>query len=159
MTSGLKSAIIAKDKTSTNPHTIQEVLRCLKQMGHHGSVTIQTDSEGSLLELMRQVACQRDSPTFLRRTPKEDSQANGRVERAIRSMEESSRTQKLDLQSRIGCTFSVHHPVFHWLLRHAVCLLNWRQPSHDGRTAHERAHGRPFCSELFPFCVPVLYRY
>ena len=126
--SGTKCAFAAKDKNSNNPSTIREVLNCLRQMGHHGSVTLQTDSESSLHDLMKHVACQRDSPTFLRVTPKADSQANGRVERAIRSVEECARTQNLDVQRRAGDLLSVTDTAFLWLIRHSVNLLNWRQP-------------------------------
>ena len=56
------------------------------------------------------------------------------------------------------CSISAHDPIFAWAVRHAACLLNWRQPGYDGKTAYERMHGRPFRQELVAFGAPVMYR-
>ena len=151
-------ATLATNKQSNNRATIEQITLCLRRMGHRGSVEIQIDGEPSLVELMTSVAAQRDVPTLLRRSPAYDSQANGRVERCVRSIEEISRTLKLDLEQRIRKTISVKDEIFGWMLRHGVMVLDWRQVGYDGRTAHERALGRPYRGELFPFACLMMFK-
>ena len=110
------------------------------------------------MELLHNVAAQRDSPTMIRRSPPYDSRSNGRVERSVRSVEEISRVLKLDLESRAKGKLSVHTPLFSWLLRHGTMLLNMRKVGFDGRTPYERAHHRPYRGELFRFYSTVLFR-
>ena len=78
------------------------------------------------------MAAQRDTPTMIRRSPPYDSQANGRVERCVRSIEEIARVIEVDFEVRIRAKISVHLHIFQWLVRHGVMLLNWRQVGYDG---------------------------
>ena len=102
------------------------------------------------------MASHRRAPTILQQTPPHDSQSNGRVERAVRSIEEQTRVLKLDVENRIGGRISVHDAIFIWLLRHATMLLNFRQPSADGKTAYQRLRGRSYQGELMRFACHVL---
>ena len=62
MESGSKSAFSSPNRNGNDPHLIREVSKSIRQMGHHGSIAIQTDGVSSLRELMRHVACQRETP-------------------------------------------------------------------------------------------------
>ena len=123
-----KFAIVAANRLSDNRETVEQILTALRRMGHFGDLELHTDGEPSLIQLMQTVAARRSAQTFVRRSPPYDSQANGRVERCVRSIEESARALKLDLEGRIGMRISVHDNVFPWLLRHSTMILNWRQP-------------------------------
>ena len=156
--SGHYIVVPTENRLSNNPSTISQVLWSLRRLGHYGGLELQTDGEPALVELMENVAAQRDTPTVMRRSPVGDSQSNGRVERAVRSVEELARVLKLDLEQRMNSSMSVHDVSFRWLMRHVAMVLNWRQMGYDARTPHERRFGRPYCGELFSFCQPVLFR-
>ena len=151
--------IIAADRTAANDATVTEIVSNLRQLGHYGTLIIKTDGEPSLVELMTRVAAKREAGTILQRSPPYDSQANGLVERAVRSVEELTPVTKLDVERRLGVQISVQDPAFAWLLRHATHLLNWFQVGYDGRTPHHRLHGRPYKGELVPLFSAVLFRH
>ena len=151
-------AIPTLDRRANNVDTVNAIVQALRRMGHHGALELRTDGEPSLLELMRNVAEKRGGQTLLQRSPAYDSQSNGRVERAVRGVEELSRVLKIDFEARLNDTISVHDALFAWLIRHAVMCLNIRQVRNDGRTSFERQHGRPYRSEFQPFGARVLFK-
>ena len=68
-----------------------------------GRVVFRTDGELAILDHMGEVARLRgDLPTVLEHGAPGDSQSNGFVERAIRSVEDMIRTHKLALEEKIG---------------------------------------------------------
>ena len=58
--SSCKFTLVASDRTSTNERTVQAIIAGLKRLGHHGTLTIKTDGEPSLQELMSRVAAGRE---------------------------------------------------------------------------------------------------
>ena len=150
-----KVTIIAEDRRGNNMKTVDDALACLRRMGHFGRLELRTDGEPAIQDLMAEIAARRPGPTTLQRTPPYDSQSNGRIERSVRSIEELARVMKLDLERRVSHRLSVHTAAFAWLLRHVTMLLNFRQSGTDGRTCHERMHGRPYRGELMCFGSPV----
>ena len=138
--------------------TITVVKKGLLDLGIHGEVTLRADGEAALLDLLRAVAEQRRPRTLVERGPRDDGQANGRGERAVRSVEEITRTLKADLEIRTSTPIDPHSGTFEWLLRHGTDLLNKRQPGTDGLTAWHRLRGRPYGGELLQFGSSVLHR-
>ena len=53
----------------------------------------------------------------------------------MRSVEEMARVVKLDLEHRLGKRVQVTHPVFAWLVEHAVDLLNKFLVGMDGENS------------------------
>ena len=71
----------------------------ISKCGYHGREVLRSDQEPALQDLMGEVARLRgDLPTVLEASPVGDSQSNGFVERAVRSVEEMIR----DSQDRVG---------------------------------------------------------
>ena len=116
---GQRFGLQAVNRHANDAGLISQVAIHLKRIGHHGNLEVQIDGEPALVELTENVAAQRDAPTVVVRTSPGDSEGNGLVERAVRSLEEATRVLKLDLEERAGGRISVHDPVFAWLLRHA----------------------------------------
>ena len=55
-------------------------------MGHHGPVCLRSDGEPALRNLLSNVAATCKSVTILEHGPRDDPQANGRAEGAVRAM-------------------------------------------------------------------------
>ena len=127
-------------------------------MGHYGPVSLKSDQDSSLKELLKRVAEKRESRTILEEAKRSDSQSHGRAERAVRSIEEMTRVFKRDLEIRMGADLDIDSAMFDWLVRHAADLLNKRHVGKDGRTAYERMRGRPYRGELLAFGTPILHR-
>ena len=154
----LKTADIVRDRHGRLPSTIQAVDNGLKTMGHHGAVTLRSDGEPALQDLLRSVAARRRAVTLVEHGPRGDGQANGLVERAIRSVEEHTRAIKRDLEKRLEATLDPEHNIFSWILRHATDLLNKYAVGVDGKTAWQRLRGTPYRGEMLSFGARVLHR-
>ena len=133
--------------------------RDLRKMGYYGLVVIKTDQEPALLDLAREVAQRRgNSRTVLESAPRGDSQGNGHAERAVKSVEEVVRLQKLALEDRLGEKLPVSHKAFPWLIEYSVDLLNKMQVGKDGRTAFERLKSKRYRNAILPFGTHVMAR-
>ena len=91
-------------------------------------------------------------------SPVGESQSNGFIERAVRSVEEIVRTHKLALESRLGERIAIDHPAIAWLIEHSVDLLNQCQMGKDGRTSYERLKGKRYGGAFVGFGCPVMLR-
>ena len=80
-----------------------------------------------------------------------ESQSNGTVERAVRTITTQIRIMRLALQSRVGFNFSSLHPVTVWLVNHAADVINKIRVGQDGKTSYERVKGKPFRREIVEF--------
>ena len=99
---------------------IQQCARDLERLGHYGQVTLKSDQEPAIIDVLREVANLRGSRgTLLEDSLVADSQSNGFIELGIRSVEEVTRVTLSDLSSRAGGPISVHSPVFPWIVEHA----------------------------------------
>ena len=155
---GLKMTAIVRDKHGKHPGTISSIERGLQEMGHFGPVTLRSDKEPALQDLLKNVAQRRRAATLVEHGPRDDGQANGLAERAIRSVEEHVRVLKRDFEERLSAPIDVQHPLFEWIVRHATDLLNKHGVGVDGRTPHQRLRGAPYRGELLRFGSRVMHR-
>ena len=73
---------------------IQQCARDLERMGHYGQVTLNSDQEPAIVDVLAEIANLRGSRgTLLEHSPVADSQSNGFIERRIRSAEEMTREE------------------------------------------------------------------
>ena len=111
--SGLYVGHVVPSKGAATEWIAAQVERDLRKMGYFGSVVLKSDHEPAILDLLSDVARRRGSVrTVLESAPRGDSQGNGHAERAVRSVEEMVRLQKLALEGRIGAKVGVDHKVF-----------------------------------------------
>ena len=155
---GLKMAGVVRDRYGRLPATIQMIEDGLRTMGHHGAVTLRSDGESALQDLLRNVAMRRRAITLVEHGPRGDGQANGLVERAIRSVEEHTRAIKRDLEQRLDADIDPQHNLFSWIVRHATDLLNKFSVGVDGRTAWQRLRGVPYRGEVMKLGTCVMHR-
>ena len=84
---------------------------------------------------MSEVARNRgDAVTISEHSAVGDSQGNGFIERAVRTVEEMLRTLKLDLESRVSETLKITHLMLPWLMEHAFDVVNKDQVGRDGKS-------------------------
>ena len=101
-----------------------QTLRDLERLGHYGDVALRGDGEPALVDLMKKIAKGRGNRrTEIEQSAPGDSQENGFAERGVRSVEEMTRVLKFDLEHRLTTRLKVTHPVFAWLVEHAVDLF------------------------------------
>ena len=113
-----------------------QTLRDLERLGHYGIVVLRSDSEPALVDFMKEIAKGRGNRrTVIEHSAPGDSQENGFMERGVRSVEEMTRVLKLDLEHRLTNRLEVTHPVFAWLVEHAVDLHNKFLVGSDGKNS------------------------
>ena len=127
--------------------------------GYHGRVVLRGDGELALQDVLNEVARLRgDAPTVLETSPYGDSQSNGYIERAIRSIEEMIRAHKLDLEAKLGTKIAVTSNVVAWLVEHSADVLNKCQVGRDRRTPYERLKGKRLKGTMCEFASPCMLR-
>ena len=132
-----------------------QTLRDLERLGYYGDVVLRSDGEPALVDLMKEIAKGRGNRrTVIEHSAPGDSQGNGFIERGVRSVQKMTRVLKLDLEHRLTTRLEVTHPVFAWLVEHAVDLHNKFLVGSDGKTAYERLKGKKYRGEVLPFASP-----
>ena len=86
-----------------------------------------------------------------------ESQSNGLAERAVRTLEEQTRTMLTALEARIKVPLPSDHPILSWLLEHASYILNKYMTGPDKKTAYYRMHGKETNERLVEFGERVLW--
>ena len=113
------------------------------KFGHHGDLTLKSDQEPAIVDLLRAVAKLRgNNRTNLENSPVGDSAGNGFIENAVQRVEKLLRVHKLDLERRLGEKLSVKHPIFAWLVEHIADVLNKYWIGTDGKTPYQRMKGK-----------------
>ena len=137
----------------------EQLNRDLKKFGIHGNVTLRSDQEPAITNVLDEVCKVRTSARSVPETaPQGDSQGNGLAERAVQSMEEMLRVHKLALETRVGVRLPILHPVFPWLVEHCANILNKAVVGVDGKTAWERVRGRKYKGDMVEFATKVRFR-
>jgi len=139
------------------------VVKAVEWLGHT-ELIIKGDNEPALqalisrsLELVR-VKVERVTRISSEAPPAYDSQSNGGIEVGVMLIRGMFRTLRLCLETRIGRTIPVDHPVIPWLLEHTCLLMNVKTRGADGLTGWARARGRNFSQKLLGFGEKILYK-
>ena len=86
------SAHVVPMKGAVIDRVIQQCVRDLERLGYYGQVTLKSDQEAAIVDVLREIANLRGSRgTLLEHSPVADSPSNGLIERGIRSVEEMTR--------------------------------------------------------------------
>ena len=70
---------------------MKQLPRDVKKFGYHHKILVRSDGEPAIKDLLNRVSGLRPSETILENSPPGDSKANGRGERAVRSIEKQTR--------------------------------------------------------------------
>ena len=92
---------MVSSKGSATQETVEQVLRDLRRMGHHGKIVVKIDQESAIIDLLRTVAKEQgEARTVFETVARSDSKGNGEAEKAVQSIEEMVHTLLLDLDER-----------------------------------------------------------
>ena len=155
--SKLLCAHVVPNKGASAEWVISQSMRDIVKMGHSSSVVLRSDGEPALVDLLGQVALQRQGVTVIEHAVK-DSKSNGFIERGIQSLEEMVRVYKLDIEKRIGMQVKVSSNVFAWMVEYAADMINKKIIGEDGKTAYERLKLKKHHGEFVKFGAKVMYR-
>ena len=90
-------------------------------------------------------------------SPVGESQCNGRVEGAIRRVQEKIRVIKHQVESNTKCKLNSDLPIMVWLTRWAAELVSKYAPGEDGRTPYERIRNEECMVPTVFFGETILY--
>ena len=122
----------------------------------HKHVRLRCDGEPATVSLASKVKHMAGDLVKFETTPKHSSASNP-AERAIRAVEEKSRTIRADCQMRFGSgeIFGADKPIWAWLLRHAGWQSSRYKQKGNGMTAY---HGEHYTHEVVLFAKVVLVK-
>ena len=133
-------------------YSVRQVLKVLDYVGY-SEVALKCDQEPALAKVIDSVKIHRGAgtQTNVENSAVGDSQGNGLVERANRSVEGQVRTMLSALEEKLGQKIKGDDSVFPWLILHAGTLLNRFSVGSDGKTPHERLRGRKSKRQVLEF--------
>ena len=152
------SALVLQLKGAVIDWVIKQCARDLERLGHYGQITLKSDQEPAIVDVLKEIANLCGSRRMLfEHSPVADSQSNLFFEGGIRSVEEMRRVLLFDLSNRVRSPISVHSPVFPWIVEHATDILNKCHVGSDGKSAYERLKRRPHRGVLLTFVTAVMF--
>ena len=110
-----------------------------------------------MTSLQSKVQRMREKPVVLENSPKGDSQSNGRVEKAVRDIEEQARTLRSCLEADMGARLPVTHPVMAWLVEASADYINRFRKSREVSTPLEKIRGQHRPQKMADFGECVFY--
>ena len=132
----------------------------LEAIGYGGCrVSLKSDQEKAVLEVKRALAGERSSPTSMLESPVRESQANGKMERAVLKWSGHLRTLKLALEDNIGSKIGARSHAFDWLCHWSATSLNRYHIGSDGKTAMARVTGTQCSRTIAEFGEQVLIKH
>ena len=120
------------------------------------ALSLRSDNEPAILKLLRHAVTEArirvdDLTQVMTEHPNAyDHAGNGEVENAVKQVTGILRTNKLDLEKRIGKDIPLGHPVVTWLVEYAAWMINVRVVGSDGLVAYQRVRKRPFHKRILP---------
>ena len=108
----------------------------------HNNCVFRSDQEVAIVAVYNAVARMRAPYRLVpEHSPKGDSQANGSIEVANKSVKGQFRVLLIALGAHLGVKSDLRHPVAAWFVVHVGYLLTHYEVGKDGRTSYERLNG------------------
>lgn len=120
-------------------------------------IQLKTNQEPFIVSLQRAVQELKPREVVSVNTPVGESESNGRVENAIRRVQEKTRVPRRQLEQNMNVKLPDSSPVMPWMVRWAAALLSKYSRGDDGKSAYERLHGEKCVTPLVPFGESILY--
>ena len=119
-------------------------------------ILLKTDQEPAIVCVQR--AIQDIKPEIIPiNSPVGESACNGRIENAIRRVQEKMRTLRHQLETGIGQTIPDQSPIMAWMAKWAAELISKYSLGEDGKTSYERIRKETCQVPLVRFGESVMY--
>ena len=155
------SAVFAHDvnRKGMQGSSVKRVMQDLKDLGYaRKDVVLKSDQEPSMRAVIDAVTEQRtENSTVKEHSPVGESQSNGAVESAIKSVQGQIRTLKLDLESNMGKQLLRESDIMPWLIEWAGKLITRYRVTATGLSAFGNLRGRESRAEVAKFGERILY--
>ena len=114
-------------------------------------VQLKVEQEPAIVSLQTVIQRMRPKDVIPIDSPVGESESNGRVENAIRRVQERTRVLRHQVEERIRCKIFDSSPLLAWMVRWAAELISKYSCGDDGEFPHERLHGEKCPTPLVPF--------
>ena len=119
-------------------------------------IQLKSDQEPAIVNV--QTTIQEARPKIVpTNSPVGESESNGRVENAIRRIQEKIRVLRHQFECSIKEKIQDDAPIMAWMIRWAGELISKYAVGDDGKTAYERIRGEPCMVPVMPFGETVVY--
>jgi len=137
----------ASPTKTTGEFIVKRILAYLRVCGcEMVDVILKSDQELLMETIFTDIARERATRgamrTVVEHSPKEQSQSNGAVERAVGSVEGMIRIMRSAIEDRLKVKLEYTSALWPWIVEYASYLLNRMEVSDDGKTAYERCKGK-----------------
>ncbi len=152
--------VVPQKGVDSEKFSVDILLEDLKWLGYQ-RIALRSDNEPAILKLLKEAltemrykledleqACEEHPNTY-------DSSGNGEIEATVKQLSGILRSNKLDLEDRIGKKIPQSHPLISWLVEYCAWIANIRTKGPDGITSYHRVRGREFGKRLVPFAELV----
>ena len=153
--------VVPQKGVDQDNYAVDILLADLKWLGYQ-RISLRSDNEPAILNLLKHAASEaRLQMVDLQQLTEEhpnvyDSSGNGEIEVAVKQLTGVLRTNKLDLERRLGMVVPQDHPVMTWLVECSAWMVTIRTRGVDGLTAYQRVRGRDYTKRVVPFGELVL---
>jgi hypothetical protein len=141
---------------------IKDISTELKVWGHPGgdggSLILKCDTENSIVVVRDAVAKYHGGRVVPESPAKNESESNGKVEEAGKTVREFTRVLKDQLETEAKMTIKPGDVITLWMIRWAAMLVSRYMVGKDGRTAYERRRGRKCKVPVAKFAEKVWYK-
>lgn len=132
---------------------VQDINKC----GYEGTrIQFKTDQEPSIVALQNTIQQVRKNVIPLN-SPVGESESNGRVENAIRRVQDKFRVLRHQVEHGIQQKIPEDAPIMSWMIRWAAELITKYPIGDDGRIAYERLRHEQCKLPMVPFGEAVMY--
>ena len=125
---------------------IQDMVEELKSWGHtggsNGHIIMKCDNENAVKALRDAVGRLLGGRIIPENPPKGESQSNGRIEEAGRTVRGFVRVLKDQIEDNAKISLDGTDPIVQWMIRWGAMLPSRFLVGKDGKTSHERKRGR-----------------
>ena len=131
-------------------------------MGHSGGtaghIIMKSDGEAAVVALRNAVAEYHGGRVSPEVPAKGESQSNGRIEEAGKTVREFTRVLKEQIEEKAKMALECNEAIVMWMIRWAAMLVSRFLVGKDGRTAYERLRGRTCKAVVVPVGEKVWYK-
>ena len=141
---------------------IKDMHEELKSWGYPGGgvneLIFRSDGENAIRAVREKLAMYHGGKITPEQPPTGESQSNGKVEEAGKTIRSMAKVFKDMIEDKIEEEIASDSIIMQWLVRWAAMLYSRYKVGPDGKTAYERQKGRKCKMEVVPFGEKIMFK-